>query len=371
MKKKINRDLRNIYRTDEAETPAQAALNSDFEEIKRELRRELIFNASVGLLTFSVVVILAVLFVKNFVIQPGAGVSVPHKNAYLSAYELPEKEQWALDYRQIVAQAEAAAGSGPRDFSSKWVKNTAYHVIMGQQAIRANNLPAAQYHLEQANLTFPEMTGVQRDLGTVYLKQQKFKQAKEFLQQAQNQAPSAETLNNLGIAQMGLEEYDLAETSFRQVLQSRPDAAGCYKNLAYLYQKTGRTNEAAAAYESYFSLYPQDPPLLESYTAYLAGIKRDKEAVRFLEQLKGGDPLTVQLLLAKAAARDNDAERAVRALREASRFLTPRQMLTELHKDDFKKISQNESLNELVYQLELAAVVLSTNRIEAAPALSP
>lgn len=360
--KKINKELRNIYRSEE-KVPEPSAPNRSFEMIEREMRRRLIFNVSVGVLLFATVVTLVHLFVKNFVIPPEPKAVELPPATYLYTYGLPEQEQWALDYRQVVSQAEYNEAPGPKEFSSKWLKNTAYHLIMGGQALRGDDLAAARYHLEKAHRAFPEMTGVQRDLGTIYLKQHAFGKAKELLQQVQDKNPSAELLNNLGVAHLGLEEYDLAEAVLEKAVQLRPDAAGCYKNLSILYQKTDRTNEAVTAFETYFSLHPHDTPFLETYGAYLAEAGKDREAVRFLEQLKGADPLAVQLLIAKAAARDNDAERTVSALKAASQHLTPRQMIAKLHDDAFEKISRDKSMEELTYQLELAAVVSSTNPI--------
>lgn len=368
MKNKINKELRNIYRTEE-QTPVPAAVKTGPDEFQYELRRRLLFGLAIFALTITVVTITARLIVKNFIIPPDQPV-VENKRSFLSAYELPREEQWALDYRMVVSQAEADAKPGAEEFSTKWLKNTAFHVIMGQQAVRSGNLEEAEYHLGQAHRAFPEMTGIQRDLGTVYLKQNKFSQAKVFLQQAQEQEPSPEILSNLGVAYMGLEQYDLAESAFRQVLQSQPDTPACYKNMAFLYQKTGRTNDAVAAFEKYFELYPKDTDLLESYADYLAQSQRDREALCFLETLKEADPMTVQLLIARAAARSKDAERAVRALREAAKFLTPRRMLTELNNDAFTPVLRDKVLEDLVYQLELAAVVLSTNSAENLPGLS-
>jgi tetratricopeptide (TPR) repeat protein len=165
-----------------------------------------------------------------------------------------------------------------------------------------------------------------------------------------------------------LQEYDRAEALFKQALQLRPDLAGCYRNLALLYQQTGRTNEAAAAFEHYFLLHPADTPLLKKYAEYLTGAGRRRDVIAFLERTKGTDPLTTGLLLARAAAQDNDGERALRALREVSKFLTPRQMIAEMHDAAFEPIARTEPFETLMYQLELAAVSLSTNLIDSAPA---
>ena len=365
--KKSNPDVRDIYRATD-QPPEPVAAQHSFEMIEREIRRQRIFNLWVGLLTLALVVFLSSSIVKNYIFAPEKKTGGGQKTPYLSTYTLPANEQWALEYRQVVSQIESGEPPERKDLSAKWLKNTAYHIIMGEQARRQNDLVAAQYHLEKALETFPEMTGIQRDLGTVYLKQQAFTPAAQLLLQALEQHPSsAELLNNLGAAYTGLKEYERAEAFFRQALQLQPDLAGCYRNLALLYQKTARTDAAVVAFEKYFFLNPKDTPQLEKYVVYLTGAGRIRDAIGFLERLEGADPLAVRLLLAKSAARDNDSERAVRNLREAARFLTPRQMIAEMHDSAFEPIARTEPFETLTYQLELAAVSLSTNLVETVP----
>jgi Flp pilus assembly protein TadD len=122
---------------------------------------------------------------------------------------------------------------------------------------------------------------------------------------------------------MGIHEDKKAEVLFRQALELQPNLAGCYRNLALLYQRTGRTNDAVRAFDSYFSLNPGDSPLLKKYVEYLISSGRLTDVSPFLDHLRGADPLTVYLLQARCAAQLNDSEKAVRALRNASSFLSP------------------------------------------------
>jgi tetratricopeptide (TPR) repeat protein len=283
------------------------------------------------------------------------------KTSDVPAYTLPTDEQWVLEYRKVAVEEDGSARLGPKKVSTKWIKNTAYHTILGELALRQGELETAQNHFEIALTTFPAITGIRGDLGAAYLKQQHFERAAELLQKALTEGSSVATLNNLGVARLGLGEYEQAESVLRQALQQQPDLSGCYKNLALLYQKTGRTNDAVAAFETYLSANPQDAPLLERYVSYLTQAGRLRDAIGFLEQMDGADPLTVHLLLAEAAARDADAERAVDALRYSARFLSPRQTIVKMHDPVFEKIARTEPFETLLYQLEMATVSLSTN----------
>jgi Tfp pilus assembly protein PilF len=358
--KKPSTDLRDIYQTTEP-PPEPVAAPPNFEMVEREIRRQRIFNLLVGLLSLSLVLFITATVVKIYLFTPEKTADVILKTPYVSAYTLPLSDQWVLEYRRVVSLAESGSEPGAKPLSAKWIKNTAYHIIMGEQALRQNDLDAAQYHLENAVSAYPEMTGIQEKLGTVYLKLQNYERAEQLLQQAQLQNPSVALLNNLGAAYMGIHEDKKAEVLFRQALELQPNLAGCYRNLALLYQRTGRTNDAVRAFDSYFSLNPGDSPLLKKYVEYLISSGRLTDVSPFLDHLRGADPLTVYLLQARCAAQLNDSEKAVRALRNASSFLSPRQTIAQMHDPVFNSISGTEPFETLMYQLELAAVSLSTN----------
>lgn len=357
---KKDTDIRDIYRSKDLQSESDPSWNmSDL--IGRELRRRFIFNIVVALLTVALAVFLVSSIAKTSLSVSRQAEPAREKQPRLAAYTLPTDEQWAMEYRQVAFQADNSEQASSKAFSTKWVKNAAYHIIMGEQALRLNELAAAQNHLEAAVDTFPAMTGIRGFLGTVYLKRQYFEKAADPLQKALEEQPSVDLLNNLGVAYLGIEDYAQAEKFLRQALQQQPDLEGCYKNLALLYQKTGRLDAAVSAFEKYFSLNPQDTVLIQSYVAYLIASGRVRPAIDFLKRLEGADPLAVGLLLAKTAAQDNDAELAVHALRDTSRFLSPRQTMAEMHDAVFDKIARTETFETLLYQLELAAVSLSTN----------
>jgi predicted Zn-dependent protease len=359
--KKEDTDLQDIYRSADASCEESAPANQLSEQIAREIRKQYVFNLSAGLLGFALLAVLAAALVSDYWPKPEEIVSIGTKNPYIASYTLPLEEQWAVEYRQVAFQADSSELPGPKPLSSKWVKNTAYHIIMGEQALRLNDAGVAQDHLEAAINTFPSMTGLRRYLGEVYLKKQFFEEAAEQLQKALEEGRSADVLNNLGVAYIAVEKYDLAEGLLREALLEKPDCAGFYKNLAQLYQKSGNSNETVAAFEQYLSLNPQDTRQLENYVSYLTAAGKLRDAAVFLDRVEGADPLAVSLLLAKTAAQDNDAEIAVRALRETARLRTPRQTIAEMHDPVFDKIARTEPFETLIYQLELAAVSLSTN----------
>jgi tetratricopeptide (TPR) repeat protein len=360
--KKNDPALQDIYREEAPKLPEKtAAAHPVQEQVTRELRRRWFFNLFVGLLAVGLIVGILSAVVSNYAFAPEKIAPAIQNQTYISTYTLPEDEQWIFEYRQVASQADNSATAGPKPLSTQWIKNAAYHIIMGEQALLQNDAPAAQSHLETALATFPEMTGIHRPLGTAYLKNQNLKQAAEQLQAALEKNPSIDVLNNLGVAYAGLGEYDQAEKLLQQTLRLRPDLAGTQKSLALLYRETGRTNEAVAAFEKYFRLNPRDTQQLQTYVAYLTSAGRGGDVIAFLKGVKGADPLAVHLLLAKVAAQENDADLAVQALRKVASFQTPRRTLAEMHDAAFEKIAQTEPFETLTSQLELATVSLSTN----------
>lgn len=349
-------DLRDIYR-DESPHPAESDPIWTTEELMElGIHRRRIFYLLIGVLSLTVIIGLLVALAFNYISAPEKAVAVKPVSTFVAAYSLPEQEQWAIEYRQVADMADLEAPPGPKDLSTKWVKNAAYHIIMGEQAIRQSNAAAARVHLELARETFPDMAGLNRLLGEVYLDLQDVERAMEFLQKALKEEATVDVLNNLGAAYAAAGDSKPAELFLQNALRLQPGLAGSQKNLALLYQRSGRTNETAAAFEKYFHLNPQDTPLLISYVSSLTKAKRFRDALNFLGTVQGADALTVHLLSARAAAQDHDAELTVRALQAASELLSPRRMLEEMHKEVFKPVARTEAFEMLIYQLEMAAV---------------
>ncbi len=352
-------DIQDIYRS--KELPSERDPRPKIPELmESEVRRRRTFALSGTVLLFILVVFITRALIIDFLFKPEPPV-VEKKTPYFAIYDLPINETWALDYRQTTLPVDKAEPVGPKPISLRWIKNVAYHIIVGEEALRQNALEAAQYHFEIALATFPELTGVHDRLGLVYLKQQKFELTVGQLEQALKEASSVVVLNNLGAAYIGLQQYERAKGLLHQALQQKPDLTGCYKNLAFLYQKTGHQKKAQASFEKYFAVYPQDTALIQSYVNSLILTGQRPAAITFLEQLTSAEPLPTALLLARTAAQDNDPEKAVRALYNAARLLTPRQTIAEMHDAAFEKIARTEPFEALLNQLEIATVSLSTN----------
>lgn len=357
--KNPNSNLQDIYQASPAPPEEGGASQSIQESIARDIRRHQIFSGLVGLLALGLIILLINLLIQAYLPEKSAEAPPLKRPAYTAMYTLPADELWAVEYRPAAEQQDSTEPTGPKPLSSKWVKNVGYHCIMGDQAFRQGNWEAAQVHFERALDIFPELSGVHRALGATYLKRRLFQPAVNQLQLGLKENPSVDVLNNLGAAYIGTGQYDLAEPLLKQVLEQSPDTTECYRNLALLYQNAGRTNDAVGAFETYLTQVPQKTDVLESYTKYQMQAGHLEEAIGFLERIKGADPVAVQMLLAKTAARNNDTERAVRALSKASAYMSPRQMIAIMHDDVFEGIVGTDPFKELLYKLKLATVSYS------------
>jgi predicted Zn-dependent protease len=359
--KKNEPDIQDIYREDKrrGEEPKTPVRMSDM--IGREIRKQWIFGLLVGLLFIILLVTIASALVRAYFPSTRDMVPSEKRIPYVATYTLPADEQWAIEYQQIAFQADSSSTERKKSISTKWLKNAAYHIIIGEQALRLGNPAVAQEHLEMAQATFPTMSGLHHLLGEVYLKQHAPDKAVKELQAALEENPSVDVLNNLGVAYAETGEYKKAEELLNRALRQQPALAGIQKNLARLYQRAGQTDKAISAFNTYFQSNPQDTELLKMYVAYLTEAGRIPDAVTVLSGLDGADPLAVQLMIARAAAQQDDADLAIRSLKEVARFLTPRQTIAEMHNEVFDKISKTEAFETLIERLELASVSLSTN----------
>jgi len=360
--KKSSENLQDIYRT-----PKERTANPDYvwqmpEELEGQLRRHRIRSAILGLFSFVLLLILTALLLREaHVSSPPPLRAAPEEAHYVPHYTLPSDDLWVMSYQQAASGLAIEGGLGDRPVSTKWLKNVAYHLIVGQQALAVKQYEKAAVHFEKALAIFPGIHGVRGSLGTVYLKQQKFEEAVEVLERAVQEEESFSATSNLGAALLAAERFEEAEKYLLRARALNPDHPGCYKNLALLYQKMELSEKALGHFKKYFSLYREDFAAVEIYAEYLLGLGQREQAATFLReacQQERKDALPLYLLLAKIEARATNDVQAVEALKNITRYISPNLALTELHMDDFDTIRDTEAFQALLHQIELAVVTL-------------
>lgn len=363
--KKRDSDIHDIYLSAEAaeagpELEAGTAVRIS-EQFERDIRRHRMISFFSGLLAGGLLLVVTLAAIKDYASQqPEPEPVASKKNTYLAAYTLPSEEQWVLEYRKVAGLSSSEDVPEENLFSTKWIKNAAYHLIMGEQALEVDEPATAQAHLEEALRIFPGIQDVRRALGAAYLKQNNFPKAVEVLELALEEGRSLDVLVNLGAAYIGVGEYERAEELLLQALAMQPDLAGCHKNLALLYKAQERADEAVSHFAAYLSSAPDDVETIGIYTDYLIGLGRTEEAMAVLEDARTENPVSVLLLLARTAARSGNAMRAVSSLEQVSHYLSPARTLVEMNDGVFDSIRRIDAFEQLSRRLELASVSLSS-----------
>ncbi len=360
--KKSSENLQDIYRTPKERTADPNYVWQMPPELEGQLRRHRIRSAVLGLFCFVLLFILTALLLREARVEPTPlNITTAAEAQYVPHYTLPSDALWVMTYQQAASGLAIEGTSEDRPVSTKWVKNVAYHVIVGQQALAVKQYEKAAVHFEKALAIFPGIHGVRGSLGTVYLKQQKFEAAINVLERALQEEESFAATSNLGAALLAAKRFEEAEKYLLRALELNPDHPGCYKNLALLYQKMERPEKAIRHFENYFSLYREDFAAVEIYAEYLLGLGQREQAATFLReacQQETKDALPLYLLLAKIEARATNDVQAVEALKNITRYISPNLALTKMHMDDFDTIRDTETFQNLLHQIELAEVTL-------------
>jgi tetratricopeptide (TPR) repeat protein len=331
------------------------------EERQRDLRRSHIVSFFFGSLVVVLSVTLVAVVIRDFLSEHKLSEKVhTPETPYIPRYSLPLDALWVMDYQQTATQADDSEKPGPKPLSTKWVKNAAYHIIMGQQALAINEPKQALEHFEKVAEIYPDIEGLHRAVGLLYLKREEYALAAQHLEKAFNEEGAFEVANNLGTAYIGTEEYDKAEKYLKRALEMQPENPGCHKNLATLYRKMKLDDKAIYHFEKYIDLQPDDLDTMQTYALYLTKLGRWKEAADFLTKLtkQVTDVAPIYFLLAQVQVQNGQQEKAMDALKRGIQLIDPELALAWMRRDEFNMVRGVGDFKKLVDQLEIAKVSL-------------
>ncbi|MEI7850519.1 MAG: tetratricopeptide repeat protein [Kiritimatiellales bacterium] len=357
-------EIRDIYqgvtRDVEADFTPQVA-QEQIEERQRELRRSRIVAFFFGSLVLVLSVALVAVVIRDFLGERKVSEKVrTPETPYIPRYSLPLDSLWVMDYQQAAAQAEVGEKPGPKPFSVKWVKQAAYHIIMGQQALSVNEPKQALEHFQKVTEIYPDIEGLHRAVGMLYLQSTNYALAAQHLEKALTEKEDPDVVNNLAVAYIGTEEYDKAEKLLKRVLELEPENPGVHKNLAALYRKMKLDDKACYHFEKYIDLQPSDLDTMQTYALYLAKLSRWKEAADFLTKLtqEVTDVAPIYFLLAQVQVQNGQPDKAMDALKRGIQLTDPELALAWMRREEFNKIRNAGNFKNLVDQLEIATVSL-------------
>lgn len=357
-------EIRDIYQSGnrdvEADFTPQVA-QVQVEERQRELRRSRIVAFAFGSLVLVLSVALVAVVIRDFLGERKVSEKVHTPDTpYIPRYSLPLDSLWVVDYQQAAAQAEVGEKPGPKPISVKWVKQAAYHLIMGQQALAVKEPKQALEHFQKVTEIYPDIEGLRRAVGMLYLQSTNYALAAQHLEKALAEKEDPDVANNLAVAYIGTEEYDKAEKHLKRVLELEPENPGVHKNLASLYRKMKLDDKACSHFEKYIDLKPNDLDTMQTYALYLAKLNRWKEAADFLTKLtqEVTDVAPIYFLLAQVQVQNGQPDKAMDALKRGIQLADPELALAWMRRDEFNKIRSAGNFKNLIDQLEIATVSL-------------
>lgn len=361
---KKNNELRDIYQSENKDfekdfTPQVA--QEIIEQRQRDLLRSRVLSMSFGGLAVILSVALITVALRDFLSERKITKPVPAKEtSYIPRYTLPTETAWVMDYKEASERSGLPDEPGEKPLSTKWVKKAAYHVIMGQQALAINEPEEALKNFQEVVSIYPDIEGIHRAMGMLYVQEEKFDLAAEHLELALKEEETFDVVNNLGTAYIGTETYDLAEKYLLRALDLQPESPICHKNLAVLYQKMDRGDDATFHFEKYIDLRPDDLETMQTYALYLTKQGRWEDAAVFLNRLteEVTDVAPIYFLLAQVQVQNGQQDQAITALKRGIQLVDPSLALAWMNRSEFNTVRELDDFKRVVDELEIATVSL-------------
>lgn len=365
---KKNKDLRDIYQSENKDfekdfTPQVA--QEIIEQRQRDLLRSRIISMSFGGLAVILSVALITVALRDFLSERKITKPVPaQETSYIPRYTLPTETAWVMNYKDDSENTGSPDEPGEKPLSTKWVKKAAYHIIMGQQALAVDEPEEALKNFKEVVSIYPDIEGIHRAMGMLYLQKEKFDLAAKHLEIALKEEETFDVVNNLGAAYIGTKTYDLAEKYLLRALDLKPESPICHKNLAVLYQKMNRVDDATFHFEKYIDLRPDDLETMQTYALYLTKQGRWKDAAVFLNKLteQVTDVAPIYFLLAQVQVQNGQQDQAIIALKRGIQLVDPSLALAWMNRTEFDTVRERDDFKRVVDELEIASVSLDDSK---------
>ncbi len=362
MKKKD--ELRDIYQSESHDlekdfTPQRSEEAARLRQ--RDLQRTRFITFFFGGLALAVILVIIVLVFRDALDTNEIAQKItPKDTTFIPRHSLPSEATWVMDYQRVADQMDPQDDLEEKPLSTKWVKKAAYYIIMGQQALAIKELDSALENFRKVVEIYPEIEGIHRSLGMLYVEREEYEKAAEHLEIALQEEELFDVANNLGTAYIGTQDYEKAEKHLLRALEIQPENPISHKNLAALYRKMEREESAVFHFEKYIDLRPNDLDTLQSYALYLTKIARWEQAAEFLTELtqEVTDVAPLYFLLAQVQVQNNKEQLAMAALQRGIQLIDPSLAMAWMSSKEFNDVRGSSEFKSLVDELEIASVSL-------------
>jgi Flp pilus assembly protein TadD len=227
---------------------------------------------------------------------------------------------------------------------------------LGSIQLQAGKLERARHSFARAAaLAPPDTPWPQANLGVAALYEGDFESAVAVFSAIPPAAADAELASNMGTAYFYVGELDRAEALYRQAVELRPNDPALHRNLADLYARQGRPEQAREEYAQALTLVeralaatPEHPRLRLARAQYAAKAGECEVALEQAAALRLSLPATAENAhrLAQTFAVCGDRSAALTALAEAIALGRRRDLLAE--EDEFRSLREDPEFRNLM-----------------------
>jgi tetratricopeptide (TPR) repeat protein len=238
--------------------------------------------------------------------------------------------------------------------SASSIKQATYYLVSAEKAAKQDRNEDALNGYQQVARIFPDILGVQGQIGLLAIRLKQYAVAAEAFEKASRESPMTSSMaNNLGVAYLGMEDFDKAEAAFKTATRMNSQYAMAYFNLATLYLRRGQPDKASQFFEEYMTLQPGDTMAGQTYALILIQLEQWDHAATLLQQIArvAPDVAPIHFRLAQALSHGPDREAAVAALKRAIALVDPRQALSWMSRPEFNLLRNDPAFQEILLEL--------------------
>lgn len=234
------------------------------------------------------------------------------------------------------------------------LKQAAYFLVKAELASKQDRHDDALDSYQKVAQIFPDIRGVQSQIGHLAIRLKQFAVAAESFEKASREEPMTFSMaNNLGVAYMGMEDYEKAEAAFKTATRMNPQYANAYFNLATLQLRRGQPEKASQHFEEYMTLQPGDTMAGQTYALILIQLEQWDRAATLLQQIArvAPDVAPIHFRLAQALSHGSSREAAIESLKRAIALVDPKQALAWMSRPEFDLLRNDPGFQEILLEL--------------------